>query len=151
MGLQHMRPANTRLTYVLMAVMRTVGKGLFGHMRTAKIQMSVRIRAVRSWHSLFVDINYPLSPLSGNTGPNQSLHSRRLIIECVARKLHKSPFHALRINNVLDFSPHEEGSTLTGKDGRNTKSFKGKTFRRKCPSTCTNFVHVYLRYGTRVY
>ena len=40
--------------------MRNVGKMPLCHMRTAKVRTRMRIRAVRSRHSLFVDIYYPI-------------------------------------------------------------------------------------------
>ena len=88
-------------------MMHNMGKEPLCHMPTAKVQISVCIRAVWSEHSLFINIHCSInwfckrttkadSKCAGWSGPN------------IVRKLHKGPFFAVSIkwdfsNNINSF------------------------------------------------
>ena len=81
-------------------VMRNVGKMPLSHIQTDTLQMSVRIRAVWSGHSLLVDICYSIRWLNKRT--TKALISLNKCAgwsgPALSAKLHKGPFLALCIN-----------------------------------------------------
>ena len=81
-------------------MMHNVEKRALKTIGTAKVKISVCIRATWSRHSLFVDLHYSIHWFCNRTSKAQiGMHK----FACVVHKLHKGPFRALRIKFCVNW------------------------------------------------